>query len=661
MTADLPVEEGLVLDLRDDAPTAGGPAPGTPAAAGTDAPAARVLHRYGPRVAVVGAPAEPGAGLHPLTPAAALGEDALAGLTETERLGVAALRLRQSAEYAEAKQRRPRQGEEWDMRGGCTAVAEAAGPQDAGAPVPRGAATSAYLEGKVAVGLVLVEGPTAALQFSAAERAQVVAEVQAGLTYLATADPVPAVSFSYDIRVPRVGVAADPAAADLEGRWRDPVMSALGYPAAWGSVDRYVRDLRTRLGTRWAFCAFFTKYPVRHFAYASIGGPRLVMHYDNDGWGPDNIDRVFAHEVGHVFGAPDEYAASGCDCGGAWGRFGRANTNCERCAPGGGVTCLMRANDWAMCTATPAHLGWLPSRVVAQHSRRVADVEGGSSASGARVIQWGLHGGLHQAFRADPLGGGWYRLVALHSAKVLDVTGASTAAGARVVQWDWHGGANQQFRLEPLGDGHVRLVARHSGRVLDVTGSSGADGALLVQWDWHGGANQRFLLAGAAPAAHSGRVLDVHGASTANGAGLVQWGHHGGPNQTLRVEAVGGGFHRVVAHHSGRVLDVHGAATANGARIVQWDWHGGPNQQFRVQPLGDGTVRLVARHSGRVLDVHGASQDDGAAVVQWDWHGGDNQRFLLPQVHRGLAATALPEPRAAAEGSAGDRVPAGRE
>ena len=38
------------------------------------------------------------------------------------------------------------------------------------------------------------------------------------------------------------------------------------------------------------------------------------MHYDNDGWGPDNIDRVFTHETGHIFGCPDEYAASNCSC-----------------------------------------------------------------------------------------------------------------------------------------------------------------------------------------------------------------------------------------------------------------------------------------------------------------------------------------------------------
>ena len=102
-------------------------------------------------------------------------------------------------------------------------------------------------------------------------------------------------------------------------------MAALGYAANWSGVTQYVEDLRTRFGTRWTYCGYFTKYQLGWFAYAALGGPRLVMDYANDGWGPDNIDRVFAHETGHIFGAPDEYASSGCSCDGAWGRFGVRN------------------------------------------------------------------------------------------------------------------------------------------------------------------------------------------------------------------------------------------------------------------------------------------------------------------------------------------------
>ena len=48
------------------------------------------------------------------------------------------------------------------------------------------------------------------------------------------------------------------------------------------------------------------------------------MHYDNGNWGPDNINRVFAHETCHIFGAADEYGSCGC---GASGFLQVANNN----------------------------------------------------------------------------------------------------------------------------------------------------------------------------------------------------------------------------------------------------------------------------------------------------------------------------------------------
>ena len=180
-----------------------------------------------------------------------------------------------------------------------------------------GAPTSSRLTGRVAVGIVIVEGPTADLKFTAAERTKVVAEVQNGLTWLGSQSSPGGISWSYDIRIVTLTTkpnAADASLAQKEARWRDPAMQQLGFATGMAGVQAYVNGLRTRLNTDWAYCAFFVKYPVGHFAYASLGGPRLVMHYANDGWGPDNIDRVFAHESGHIFGAPDEYSSSGCSC-----------------------------------------------------------------------------------------------------------------------------------------------------------------------------------------------------------------------------------------------------------------------------------------------------------------------------------------------------------
>jgi hypothetical protein len=83
---------------------------------------------------------------------------------------------------------------------------------------------------------------------------------------------------------------------------------------------------------------------------------------------------------------------------------------------------------------------------------------------------------------------------AKHSGKVLDVEGVSTANGAKIQQWDYLGGNNQEWKLESVGDGYYRIVAQHSGKVLDVEGVSTANGAKIQQWDYLGGNNQRWTL-----------------------------------------------------------------------------------------------------------------------------------------------------------------------
>lgn len=354
MAGDIQIRERAVILPEARALTA-------TASIGTDSKR-RVVHMYGSRVVVMEDSVDAGA-RSAIAESMAATAAVLKSLSPEERLGYTAFTLRESDEYQSAKAARPRDGESWDsspeMQHSCTLPGEPAGLATRALGMA-GAPTSQRLTGSVAVGIIIVEGPNASLKFSQAERTKVVAEVQNGLSWLATQNPEGLV-FKYDIKIVTLNVqpGADTLTFDQkETRWRDPAMQQLGFGTGMAGVSAYVEKIRTNLGTNWTYCAFFTKYPVGHFAYASIGGPRLVMHYDNDGWGPDNIDRVFAHETGHIFGAPDEYAASGCSCGGSWGFYGKPNANCANCAPNGGVDCLMKGNSWNMCAHTPYHLGF---------------------------------------------------------------------------------------------------------------------------------------------------------------------------------------------------------------------------------------------------------------------------------------------------------------
>jgi len=132
--------------------------------------------------------------------------------------------------------------------------------------------------------------------------------------------------------------------------------------------------------------------------------------------------------------------------------------------------------------------------------------------------------------------GGIYELVAQCSGKALDVNGASTAAGAKVQQWTRNNSNAQKWKITDMGNG-LKLVAQCSGMALDCTGWGTANGTKLEQWNDNGGACQRFgcalygtywkfwtVMAGA-------RCVDVSGASTADGAQVQLWDDNGGTAQ----------------------------------------------------------------------------------------------------------------------------------
>jgi hypothetical protein len=80
-------------------------------------------------------------------------------------------------------------------------------------------------------------------------------------------------------------------------------------------------------------------------------------------WYPENDDALYAvlaHEIGHLFGAPDEY--DHCSASDKAGFFETANANCALLAgapnPNGTVPCLMSHTTPVACEHTEMHWGW---------------------------------------------------------------------------------------------------------------------------------------------------------------------------------------------------------------------------------------------------------------------------------------------------------------
>ncbi|MEV0325840.1 RICIN domain-containing protein [Micromonospora echinospora] len=127
--------------------------------------------------------------------------------------------------------------------------------------------------------------------------------------------------------------------------------------------------------------------------------------------------------------------------------------------------------------------------LVAQHSGKVAEITGASTAAGAALIQWSSNGGQHQQFTFLDAGG-YVRIRARHSGLVLQV--ADNTSGGDITQQPDTNAASQQWRVIDQGGGVISLVNRQSGLALDVWERSTADGVRVSQYVYSGSPNQRF-------------------------------------------------------------------------------------------------------------------------------------------------------------------------
>src|SRR5215211_4634497 len=648
MAGDLPFEEVLVVHHE-----AAGPA----AALEAEPAAPRVLQRFGDRVEIRLGIGDGTGAVVPEIPASLLDE-----LSETERFGIEALQLRASSEFVAAKANRPRDGEVWNMPS-CAGAPVAELRADAGAAAPGAEAgapgTSDYLIGSVALGVVIVNGPTPATQFTAAEQTKVVAEVQAGAAWHAGFNPWAGVSFNYDIRPVSITTQPNATATDNESRFRDPAVGALGFQANWNGVGDYVNSLRSTKHTNWAYCVFFVKgYPVDHFAYASIGGPRLIMDYANDGWGPDNIDRVFAHESGHIFGCPDEYASSGCNCGGSWGRFGEPNTNCENCAGAAGVGCLMRANEWQMCGATKRHLGWgLTSMRTTQPS--VCNVVSRSTDHLDVFVCDGSGNTVSAAWEPAMVDWweGWWNLLGGRAAPGAPVTAVSrrpdfldvfvvgTDGHAYTCAWapgqGWRGWWRIGGALFPQG-AMINAVVRSQDH-LDIFGTDTAGRVITAAWEpafadgWHGW--WRIRGATFPQGAYIGAVsrstdhLDVFGTHSNGSIITAAWepafadGWHGW--WEIRGGRAQAGAPVYGVSRSANKLDIFVVGTDNTTYTAAWEpaftdgWHGWWN--LNGGQAAHGSIITAVSRRPDYLDVFVIGRDGRAYSAAWSpgqpWQG----------------------------------------
>ncbi len=221
---------------------------------------------------------------------------------------------------------------------------------------------SQTMTGKIAVVITVVSGP-GTLAISDSEKQTIKSECITGLKFWLNQAQNNGVSLSFAMYGGKATITAPnpsycSSAPSCHNVFADAALKAFGYSTGQAGKDKVAQDFKNKAGANGAFLGFFSKYKQTHFAYAYFGGGPLYMQYSNDGWGPNQIDRVFAHEIGHVFNAPDEYTKCYCSNNYGKGSCTAKNSNCVGCTSYQG-SCIMDKNDLGnLCQSSKKHVGW---------------------------------------------------------------------------------------------------------------------------------------------------------------------------------------------------------------------------------------------------------------------------------------------------------------
>ncbi len=243
------------------------------------------------------------------------------------------------------------------------------------AAAPGTTQTSEFMIGKVAVGVIIPESNGSGENWSAARQDTVFSQIVTGLNWWVNKGGAAAhLTFYYDKKfsVPTQYEPITMQGYEDESTWVSDIFANMGYSSGtpFARARSYINNLRSTMATDWSFAIIVVDslndsdgmFTTGRFGYAWLGGPYVIMTYDNDGWGISRMNQVTSHETGHIFLADDEYCQQGYACctSANAGYLNIPNTNCELDNPAS-VSCVMKSNDDYLCQYTWAQIGWRDS------------------------------------------------------------------------------------------------------------------------------------------------------------------------------------------------------------------------------------------------------------------------------------------------------------
>ena len=200
---------------------------------------------------------------------------------------------------------------------------------------------SEYMLGDLSLSVVLVESNGAidanTETWTQTQRNEIAAEVPNAMNWWIARAGARPLTISYTFRDAATGYEPITRTQAQEGLWVADAMASIGYASGdyFTRAATFNNAIRDSAGTDWSITLFIVnskidpdgKFADNYFAYAYLGGPFIIMTYDNNGWGIANMDAVLAHEMAHSFYALDEYATANQPCSKQSGYLAAPNGN----------------------------------------------------------------------------------------------------------------------------------------------------------------------------------------------------------------------------------------------------------------------------------------------------------------------------------------------
>lgn len=385
---------------------------------------------------------------------------------------------------------------------------------------------SQFMAGEVAVLVVLPESngviDPSREDWTPAQIELVRGQVRSALDWWAARLPLANLSFQMRLQVVPTDYEPTSRGLDQEGLWIGDTLTRLGFGGTSYFDQAYMAAdaLRDELGTDWATTLFVPNsangsgyLADGRFAYAYINGPFLVVTSDAGGYGAENMAAVVAHELGHTFGALDQYPAARIGCDRRSGYLYSASSNSQY----GG--CGTRFPSIMLDAAGAFDAGQIDSSALHQVGYRDSDGDGLidplDTAPALDLQSSTLASGtgrpvIRGAARDIPFPSTFQSDVTLHRIRAVEfrVDGgpwipAAPADGA-------FDGASEEFSAElPLYDGSYSVEVRAT----NSAGISSEPAARRVEVTWIGPA-PRYSVSGPAYAAAAEVVLRLDAPAT---------------------------------------------------------------------------------------------------------------------------------------------------